>query len=206
MLSARAVTGRTWRAVCAMAAGLAFLLALLLVAVANTAVPRPALALGAVTPLDPWPATPQMTGTTGNPADYDFAISEGIDRLLLVLVCSYDSGGSNGQTFSAAYGGKTLTQAFLQNTARRQTWIGYLRETDISSRAGNTVTVTVSGTHTEVRAYIASYCCVDQTLPVNASGGTYVFNTNGVTIGGPLAVNAGGYAIYGWSCYKNPYQ
>jgi putative nucleotidyltransferase with HDIG domain len=179
---------------------LVLLLALVLLASANIAMPTPALALGAVAPLDAWPATPQMTATTGNLAG-TFAVSDGIDRLLVVLVCGYDGGSSSGQTFTATYGGKALTQAFLQNSNEYQTWIGYLKEIDIATRAGNSVAVTVTGTHTQVRGYIASYSGVDQNAPVTASGGTYVNNTNGVTIGGPLAVNAGGYGIYGWSSY-----
>jgi putative nucleotidyltransferase with HDIG domain len=178
------------------------LLALALALTANTVMPRPTLALGAVTTLDPWPATPQMTGTTGNPTNYDFAISDGIDRLLVVLVCDYDYGGTSGQTFSATYGGKTLTQAFLQNNNRRQTWIGYLKENDIASRSGDTVTVTVTGTHTQVRAYVASYAGVDQTAPITDAGGVYISGSNNLPIGGPLAVNAGGYAFYGWSAYS----
>ncbi|MBN2099988.1 MAG: Ig-like domain repeat protein [Dehalococcoidia bacterium] len=181
--------------------GLSLLLALAFVVLVNTSAPMPALAIGAVAPLDAWPATPQMAGTTGNPTNYDFAISDGIDRLLVVLVCGYDSGSTSGQTFTATYGGKTLTQAFLQNSNHYQTWIGYLKENDIATRSGNSVAVTVAGTHTQVRAYIASYSGVDQAAPVTASGGTYVNNTNGVTIGGPLTVNAGGYGIYGWSSY-----
>ena len=177
---------------------LVLLLALVLLASANIAMPTPALALGAVVPLDPWPATPQMTATTGNLAG-TFTVSDGIDRLLLVLVCDYDSAGNSGQTFAATYGGKTLTQAFLQNNNRRQTWIGYLKESDIASRTDDTVTVVVTGVHTQVRGYIASYVGVDQAAPITAANGAYIFNSNNQSIGGPLAVNAGGYAVYGWS-------
>jgi len=177
---------------------LALFLALLIVAVLNTAMPVPALALGTVAPLDAWPATPQMTATTGDLAG-TFAVSAGMNRLLVVLVCDYDSGGSSGQTFIATYGGKPLAQAALQNDNRRQTWIGYLKETDISSRTSNAITVTVTGTHTNVVAYIASYSGVDQTTPVTAANGVYIDNQNNRRIGGPLDVNAGGYGIYGWS-------
>ena len=180
---------------------LVLLLALVLVAVANTALPAPAIAVGTVAPLDAWPSTPQMTGTTGNLTG-TFAVSDGIDRLLVVLVCGYDVGSSSGQTFAATYGGKALTQAYLQNSNEYQTWVGYLKESDIVGRGtDNAVAVTVTGTHTQVRGYIASYSGVDQTTPVTASGGVYINNSNGVTIGGPLAVNAGGYGIYGWSSY-----
>ncbi|HWR70115.1 MAG TPA: hypothetical protein VN415_03570, partial [Dehalococcoidia bacterium] len=147
-------TERTVRAV--LVPGLAMLLALVLAVTVGIAMPIPAYAIGVVAPLDAWPATPQMTATTGNLAG-TFSVSAGTNRLLVVLVCDYDSGGSSGQTFTASYGGRTLTQAFLQNDNRRQTWIGYLREADIASRIGDAVTVAVTGTHTQVRGYIASY-------------------------------------------------
>jgi putative nucleotidyltransferase with HDIG domain len=195
-----AVSRRTQRTLKAIPVpGLALFLALVLIAVVNTAMPMPAFAVGTVVPLDPWPAIPQMTGTTGNPANVTFAVSAGTNRLLVVLVCDYDNGGATGQTFTATYGGKTLTQAVLQNDNRRQTWIGYLKETDITSRSGNTVTVTVTGIHTNVVAYIASYSGVDQTTPVTAANGVYINNANNQPIGGPLTVNTGGYGIYGWS-------
>jgi putative nucleotidyltransferase with HDIG domain len=159
----------------------------------------PAFAVGTVAPLDAWPATPQMTATTGNLAG-TFAVSAGTNRLLVMLVCDYDGGGSSGQTFTATYGGKTLTQAVLQNAPDSyNTWIGYLNETDIATRSGNTVTVTLTEPHTQVRGYIASYSGVDQTMPVTAANGVYIDDRNNRPIGGPLTVNAGGYGIYGWS-------
>ena len=196
------VFGKTRRALKALPiSALALLLALAIVLAANIAAPMPALAVGTVAPLDAWPATPQLTGTTGDMAG-TFAVSPGINRLLVVLVCSYDSGGSgsSGQTFSATYGGKSLTQAILENSNNQQTWIGYLRESDIAGATDNVVTVTVTGDHTRVHGYIASYQDVDQTTPVTAAAGAYIPWQNNWPMGGPLAVYAGGYAIYGWSC------
>ena len=158
----------------------------------------PAYAAGAVAPLDEWPTTPQMIATTGNLSGA-FAISSGTNRLLVVLVSSYNSGGSGGQTFSATYGGKPLTGAFLENSNRLTTWIAYLKETDIADRAGDAVAVTVTGPHTNVVGYIASYSGVDQTTPITGANGVYIPNVNNRPIGGPLTVNAGGYGIYGWS-------
>ena len=159
--------------------------------------PSPALAVNAVVPLDPWPSAPQMTATTGDLSG-TFAISDNVDRLLVMLVSSYDSGGSSGQTFAASYGDQPLIQAFLQNSDGWQTWIGYLAETGIAARGGDAVTVTITGPHTEAVAYIATYSGVDQASPVPATG-TYISNANNQPIGGPLAVALGGYGIYGWS-------
>ncbi len=177
---------------------LVLLLALVLAAVANTALPAPAIAVGTVAPLNAWPSTPQMTGTTGNLTGA-FAVSNGINRLLLVLVCCYDDGGSSGQTFTATYGGKTLIQAVLQNDNRRQTWIGYLKESDVATRSGDDITVAITGTHSRALGYVASYSGVDQTTPITAANGIHIDGLNNVPIGGPLNVNAGGYGIYGWS-------
>ena len=139
-----------------------------------------------------------MTATTGDLAG-TFAVSDSVDRLLVVLVSSYDSGGSTGQTFAAAYGGQPLSQAFLQNSNRRQTWIGYLTEADIAGRSGDALTVTVTGDHTSVAAYIASYSGVDQAAPLAGAGGVWLNSKNNDPIGGPLPVSAGGYGVYGWS-------
>ena len=167
-----------------------------------TATPTTVSAAGAVVPLDAWPATPQLTGTTGDLSG-TFSIQAGTNRLLLVLVCCVDSVGSSGQTFSATYGGKPLSQAYLQNNYRRQTWIGYLKESDIASRTGNDVAVTVTGVHDAVAAYIASYSGVNQVTPITDTGGTWINDQDNVAIGGPLDVNAGGYGIYGWSSSRS---
>ncbi len=179
---------------------LVLFLALVLAAGISIALPAPAIALGTVTPLDQWPATPQMTAGTGD-LNGTFAVSDGINRLLVVLVCDYDSGGSSGQTFTATYGGQTLTQAHLQNSSEYQAWLGYLRETDIASRSGDAVAISITGTHTNAVAYVASYSSVDQATPVTDAGGADVDLTflpiGG--IGGPLDKEADGYGIYGWS-------
>ncbi|MDD5758014.1 MAG: hypothetical protein PHI06_02915, partial [Desulfobulbaceae bacterium] len=137
--------------------------------------------------------------TTGNLSG-TFSIGEGSNRLLLVAVSCYDSGGASGQTFAGSYGGKSLTQAFVENSNRRITWIGYLKESDINTRSGNSVNVTVTGTHTGVSAFVGSYSGVNQTTPISASGGSYINNTNNVAVNSSaLSVSAGGYAIYNWS-------
>lgn len=153
----------------------------------------------AITVLNSWPASPQLTATSGNLSG-SFSIGSGTNRLLLVAVSCYDSSGSSGQSFSAQYGGKTLTQAARENSGRRQTWIGYLKEADIASRSGDTLNVTVSGTHTDVSAFVASYSYVNQTTPIVGSGGLYINDTNSVAINSTsLSAGAGAYGIYNWS-------
>lgn len=152
----------------------------------------------AVAVLNQFPATPQLNGTTGNLSG-TFTISAGSNRLLIVAVDCQDTGGSAGQTFSATYGGRALTQAAIENSNRRQSWIGYLREADIAARTGDTLAVTVTGTHTNVSAHIASYQGVDQTSPISGSTSVYVNNANPGAFPAAVTVNAGGYALYTFS-------
>lgn len=152
-----------------------------------------------VTVLDDWPAIPQISQSDSG----IFNIGSGANRLLLVAVsCANWSVAATGQTFSATYGGKPLTQATSQNSSRyHQTWIGYLTEADIASRAGNTVIVTVNGTHTAVIAFVASYQNVNQTRPIAASGGNDwpALQSSTTVSATPLLVGPGGYALYNWS-------
>jgi len=159
---------------------------------------EPAEADAAVTALDAWPATPQLNGTTGNLSG-TFTISAGSNRLLVVAVDCQDTGGSTGQTFSATYGGVALTQAAIENSNRRQTWIGYLNEAGIAGRSGDTLSVTITGTHTNVSAHIASYQGVDQTTSITGTSSFYLNNANPGTFPAAVTVNAGGYGIYTFS-------
>jgi hypothetical protein len=154
---------------------------------------------GTVTVLNAFPATPQLTGTTGNLSG-TYTISAGSDRLLVVAVDSYSSGGQSGLTYSATYGGRALTQAVIENSNRRHTWIGYLREADIAARSGNTISVTITGTHSNVLAYIASYSGVDQTTPIAGSSSIYGNNSSAsYQFPAAITVSAGGYGIYTWT-------
>jgi len=158
----------------------------------------------AVTVLNDWSGT-QLTGTTGNLSG-TFVIGSGSNRLLLVAVSCVDSvGGASGQTFSASYGSKALTQAAIQNSGKHQTWIGYLTEADIASRTGNTVTVTVTGSHDSVAASIASYQNVNQVRPIAASGGTSwsAHSISHTASANPVLVGPGGYSILSWSGVSN---
>ncbi len=154
--------------------------------------------------LDAWPAAPQILGSAPTMST-EFDIGSEPNRLLLVAVsCKTIYGGTYGQTFSVTYGGKPLTQAAVQNSYAT-TWIGYLTETDIDSRTGNTVQVSVNGGYEVLGASIASYYNVNQTNPIAESGGYRTSNStwfeyyNLAVNPSPLSVNPGGYAIYNWT-------
>ena len=174
---------------------LQWLLLLMIMVLAGVMV-GPSLADAAVAVLNAWPAAPQLTATTGNLSG-TFNISAGSNRLLVIAVDCYDDDGDSGQTFTATYNGQSLTQAYIQNTDRRQTWIGYLKESNLPASGSHAVAVTITGSHSDAAAYIASYSGVDQTTPKTDSGGKYINNTNNVTIANTaLNVNAGGYGIF----------
>jgi len=157
----------------------------------------PSEADAAVATLDAWPATPQLSATTGNPTG-TFTISAGSNRLLVVAVGIVDSA-NTAWTVTGTYGGVALTEAVAPTAQRRTTWIGYLDETGVAGRSGDTLTVTISGTHTGAHVYIASYSGVDQTTPATGTS-FYVNNTNNVAIGSLTAgTNDAGYRAYIWA-------
>jgi uncharacterized repeat protein (TIGR01451 family) len=172
-------------------------LALSLLVVGASLPPMPVSA--AVTPLNQWPSAPTQTATTANPAAANFTVSAGTARLLVVAIACYDSGGSSGQTLSVTYGGTALTPAVLENSNRRQTWIGYLALGDSGTNTTQSLAVTVSGTHTNVAVWAASYSGIDQTTPTTGSSSTYANNVTNPQFATAASVNAGGYGLYIWS-------
>jgi YVTN family beta-propeller protein len=158
-----------------------------------------------VTPLDAWPATPQIAryGAVGSLSN-TFTVGSAANRLLLVAISTVSSS-VPGLTFGVTYGGKPLTLAALQNSSSdAQTWIGYLLENDIAARSGDTVSITVNGSYSALAAYVASYSNVNQTQPIAGSGGAASSDGSGsaspsLISQSPLAVGAGGYALYNWA-------
>ncbi|MFZ2197101.1 MAG: Calx-beta domain-containing protein, partial [Thermodesulfovibrionales bacterium] len=149
--------------------------------------------------LNAWPAAFTQSATTGNPVAANFTVNAGSDRLLVVAIDCYDSGGAVGQTFNVTYGGTPLTQAVIQNNNRRQSWIGYLALDTSGTNTTQSLAVTVTGTHTNVGVYAASYSGVSQAAPITGFSSIYGNNT-AAAYQFPVAVNvnAGGYGIYTW--------
>lgn len=157
----------------------------------------PATADAAVAVLDNWPAGAVQTGT-GNLSG-TFAISAGANRLLVIVVTSYDSGGSSGQTAAVTYGGQALTQAVNENTNRRQTHIFYLDETGIAGRSGDAINVTFTGTVNGTSYHVASFTGVDQTTPIAGTSSVYYNNTASPLNLGPATAVVDGYGLYTWA-------
>ena len=157
-----------------------------------------------------FPATPNMTATTGNLSG-TYTVPAGTNRAVVICVQSYDSGGSAGITYSGTYGTNNvpMRSVGVESSNRRHSGILYLSESDIASATGNTVNITVTGTHTNAYAYIGTYSGVDNTTPtspINSFIGSYNNNLSSAYISSGTAtagtganVLAGGYGIYTWS-------
>ena len=159
---------------------------------------KPKGAQAALSPLNAWTATATQTATTGNPTAANFTVNSGNDRILVVVVDCFDSGGSNGQTFSATYGGIALNQAVIENSDRRQTWIGYLALGNSATNTTQSLSVTITGIHTNATVYAASYQGVDQSAPITATSSAYSTTTS-IQPAPAASVNDGGYAFYTWA-------
>ena len=157
----------------------------------------------AAAPLNQWPATPTQVATTGNPTAANFTVNAGNNRLLIVAIACYDSDGDTGQTFSATYGGTPLIQAVLQNSDRRQTWIGYLALGDSVSNTTQSLAVTetaAGAAHTNITVWAASYSGINQTTPITGTSSRYANQVgNPVQFSANTNVNANGYGLYIWS-------
>lgn len=159
---------------------------------------KPKGAEAALSPLNAWTTAATQTATTGNPTAANFIVNSGNDRILVVVVDCFDNGGSAGQTFSATYGGTALNEAVIENSDRRQTWIGYLALGNSATNTTQSLSVTITGTHTNAIVYAASYQGVDQSAPITATSSAYSTLTT-IQPAPTATVNAGGYAFYTWA-------
>ena len=105
------------------------------------------------------------------------------------------------QTFTVTYGGNPVTQAVIQNSDRRQTWIGYrVLGTSGSSTVAQLAVTIGGGDNTNVAVRAASYSGIHQTTPVTDFESFYTNDTTSTPIFPTTTnVNAGGYGIYTWA-------
>jgi hypothetical protein len=152
-------------------------------------------AQAAVTTLDGW--TNRISNTNSSPQSFTYAISPGPNRLLVVAVTT-KYGSTATRTYSASYGGKTLTMIAQYNTGRDNTWVGYLKESDLAARIGDTIQVTYSGTPSNTKVFVASYQNVDQSSPItDANGnGSNTTTNNSVSFGRNITVAGGDQLFY----------
>ncbi len=151
-------------------------------------------ASAAVSVLDSW--TNSLSTTGRSPQSFTYSAGTGTNRLMVVAITTkYGSTGT--RSYSATYGGKPLTLMAQYNTGRENTWVGYLKEADIASRTGNTVTVTYSGSPSNTKVSVASYQNVDQTTPItDSSANGSNTNSTSITFGKNVTNADGGRLFY----------
>ena len=151
-----------------------------------------------VMPCDAWPSTALKSGTTS--LSSSFATSTCADRLLVCAITSELGSSSSSFSVTGTYGGKSFTT--LRSTAglstRQHVWLGYVKESGIASRSGDTVSTSISAgsTPTGSDLYCASYKGVDQTYPIAGSRANYNSGSSSISFGGSVAVTNGGYIFY----------
>lgn len=172
--------------------------ALVLVAIAGQLLLHPNTVHAAVAVLDPFPATPQINNATTSPQTTTFTPSSGANRLIVIEVTNIP-GNTTVTGISVVYGSNNVPATYVvgsANNQRRQAWLFYLTEADITSAADNTLTVTNNNAAGGFSVNIAAFSGVDQTSPVTAFGGQYINNTASIlNYPAALNVNAGGYGI-----------
>lgn len=107
----------------------------------------------------------------GNAGTY--TMTAGSNRLLVVAIATTRTTVGTHSVSNVTWGGKPLTLAAGNGslaTIWNHTFIYYLKEADIASATGNTLTATITGgTAYYTRIYAAVYSGVDQTNPVSSS-------------------------------------
>jgi hypothetical protein len=167
------------------------LAAFLAIAIVLVAVPAQAT----VTILDGW--TNIINNTNASPQSFTYTVSAGTNRLLLVAITTKYSSAAT-RTYSAAYGGKSLTMVAQYNTGRDNTWVGYLKEADIVSRSSNTMQVTYNGSPSNTKVFVASYQNVDQSSPITDANGIGNNNTtnSSISFGRNITIAGGDQLFY----------
>lgn len=146
----------------------------LLLTILTTALGSVNGAEASVTPLNAWPATPQIvsnaaTGTvTGN---VTVAAGTNAKRLMLVAVSSEYSAVPGSQTMTVTYGGQTVHQLEQIFTGINTIWLGYCDEIDLDNAVGTQLSVTNSMTAGLLAIYASAavYDNVNQQSPVTGS-------------------------------------
>ena len=151
-------------------------------------------AQAAVTILNSW--ANKINNTSVSPQSFTYTTSSGTNRLLVVAITTkYGSTGT--RTYSASYGGKSLTLIAQYNTGRDNTWVGYLKEADIASRSGDTIQATYSGSPSNIKVFVASYQNVDQSSPItDANGNGSITTSSSVSFGKNITIAGGDQLFY----------
>lgn len=152
---------------------------------------RPKEAEAAIAELNAWPATPQINNVTASPATTSFTPAAGSNRIIVVSVHAHTNN-TTATTITASYGG-VAARAIVNspNNQRRQNWLFYLNESDISAASGTTLSVTSNNVGSGLSVYIATLSGVDQTSTIVATP----YSVYSLTVTYSFNVLAGGYAM-----------
>ena len=118
------------------------------------------------------------TGTgTASPLSFSHTLVSGSNRMILVTA---QSEANSANDISATYGGQTMVEAITQTTGTTTTMvlsIFYILEANLPSDGANTVSVTYTGTVTEVNAWCGQWDGVSQTTPEATDETVWTFGT-----------------------------
>lgn len=158
---------------------------------------NPTTVQASVSRLDTWPATPQINNVTTSPRTASFSPSAGSNRIVLISVQAHTNNTTT-TSITGTYGGSTTRplRAIVNsaNAQRRQVWLFYLNESDLSAVNGTTLTITNNNPGSGYNVYVSTYSGVDQTSPITASTSAYPGLVSTVNVS--LSAVANGYALF----------
>ena len=146
-----------------------------------------------VTSLDAWAGVSNTNN--GASVNFNYTISAGTDRVLVVCVYNNNDGNENETLNTVTYGGQTLTnRGVVQNgnndDSALEIWT--LSEAGIAAAGSTSLVFTWNGNIDDAQFYYAgSYQYVDQTNPVSANQINTANDVSSLQLGASLAVNNG---------------
>lgn len=139
--------------------------------------------------LDPW-----QFDNTYITEDKDFVPSAGNNRIFTLCLALEKAGTPIITVTNVTWGDKNLTEQFDLNVgspAHTVLYFGYLLESDIASRSGDTITITYSSTPLTPMIGFATYQNVDQTTPIVDSDSNTSTSANSLQLAGTITGGTG---------------
>jgi hypothetical protein len=150
---------------------------------------------GPVTILDPW----VVDGTYAT-QDASFAVSAGANRIVLVFLSAEKNGAGPIAVTSVSLGDQTFVELFDfvvgdPGAFHDVHWVGYLLETEIAARIGDTLTINYGNApdnpFDEPKIHYASYQNVDQVSPIADSNSNSSTNASSLQLPGTITAGDG---------------